>query len=127
VTGIPRGVDTSKAALKAAAKGALSQHGRPGAHAAGAFPFSFGFNWGGAVLSVDRDLACSSVYGYQDLATLLVVSVFIPVPWNFVAMNAVSAYKGWMASQMGSQGVDISFNWWGSVTRIDPRGPHQPC
>jgi hypothetical protein len=124
---VPKGVDTSQAALRAAAHRYTKTHSGAVARAAGFFPFSFSFYGGGAVLSIDRSAACSVVNGYTDVANAIAATVLIPFPWNLLAIAALSNFRNDIRAQMGAQGVNIYFNWWGSVSAIVPLGGYQRC
>jgi hypothetical protein len=114
----------TRAELKAAARRA-TKGGKSVARASGALPVSIRFNWWGAVVSLEREAACFAATGYPALGNLIMS--FIPPPWNFVTMAAVNLHKYWIGAQMGSQGVDLHFNWGGFIHWVEPRGPRQAC
>lgn len=114
-------VDTSEAALRAAAR-RDKKSGHKTARASSFNP-SIRWEWWGARVFIDRDASCflaaDHPWGYAALMT-------IPPPWNVVAVAAVKAYKGFLAMQMGSEGVELHFNWSGTLHWIAPRGVPQP-
>jgi len=82
------------------------------------------FRWWGFILHLDRKTACWAASSHPEYERYL---DNIPQPWQTFVRGGIAAYKWLMAVVMGSEGIDIHFNWFGFVHWIGTRGVLQPC
>jgi hypothetical protein len=79
----------------------------------------------GAILHLDRSEGCFAATGVPAAGDLLLLT--IPWPYGPAALAAVKLHKAWIGSRLGSEGVDLHFNWGGFMHWVETRGFVQPC
>jgi len=88
-------------------------------------PVEVRFQWWDVIVSLDRTVGCFAASGRPEGEAL--IAAFVPPPWSAFAIAAIRAHKTWIGSRMGSEGVDLYFNWAGFIHRVEPRGHLQSC
>lgn len=81
---------------------------------------SLEFRWWGIIVHLNRTAACWAAQSHPQFEQLL---NSIPEPWQTFVRAAIAAYK-WV---MGTDGLDMHFNWFGFVHWLGPNGASQPC
>jgi hypothetical protein len=82
--------------------------------------------WWGAVVHLDRYEGCLAATGVPAARDLLLQA--IPPPYGPIVLAAVQQQKQLIGSRMGTEGVDLHFNWIGGfIHLVETKGQTQPC
>jgi hypothetical protein len=81
--------------------------------------------WWGVIVSLDRPGGCFAATGVPEAGDLLLLT--IPAPWGQIVLLAVKLHKAWIGANMGTDGVDLHFNWGGFLHFVAGRGEPQSC
>jgi len=82
------------------------------------------FKWWGLIVHLDRQEGCFAANGVPEAAALFAL---IPQPYGVAAAATVQLNKAWIGSRVGTEGVDLHFNWAGFMHWVEPRGEPQEC
>jgi hypothetical protein len=86
----------------------------------------FEFRWWGFILHLDRATGCWAAQARPELEKLITGNV--GNVWLIqVILGAIALYKWWIGISLGTNGVQIHFNWFGVVHWIAPDGALRPC
>ena len=80
--------------------------------------------WWGIIVSLNHEEGCFAATGSPAGEALLNA---IPPPWGQIVLIAVKIHKAWIGANIGSDGVDLHFNWGGFLHYVGRRGDPQPC
>ena len=83
------------------------------------------FRWWGAIVSLNRDEGCFAASGLPEFGNFILLA--IPPPWGEIVLAAVILHKSWIGGNMGTDGVDLHFNWGGTLHWVARRGNPQGC
>jgi hypothetical protein len=79
--------------------------------------------WWGVIVTLNREEACFAATGSPAGEALLNT---IPI-WGPIIWAAVKLHKLWIASNTGTDGVDLHFSWLGFLQYVGRRGHFEPC
>jgi hypothetical protein len=79
--------------------------------------------WWGVIVTLNREEGCFAATGSAAGEALLNT---IPV-WGPLIWAAIKLHKLWIASNTGTDGVDLHFNWLGFLQYVGRRGAFEPC
>jgi|tagenome__1003787_1003787.scaffolds.fasta_scaffold18072195_1 hypothetical protein len=80
--------------------------------------------WWGAIVQLNHEEACFASTGSSTGEALLNA---IPPPWGELVKLAVRLNKNWIRANVGTDGVDLHFNWAGFLHWVGRVGDAQPC
>jgi hypothetical protein len=80
--------------------------------------------WWGVIVSLNREEGCFAATGSPAGEALLNA---IPPPWGQIVLLAVKVHKFWIGANMGTEGIDLHFNWGGFLHYVGRRGDPQAC
>lgn len=80
--------------------------------------------WWGIIVSLNHEEGCFAATGVPGAEALFNA---IPPPWGQIVLIAVRIHKAWIGANIGTDGVDLHFNWGGFLHYVGRRGEPQPC
>jgi len=81
--------------------------------------------WWGVIVSLDREWGCFAATGIPALEEL--IKSVVPSPFGDAVVAAIRWHKGWIGRNVGTDGLDLHFNWAGFLHWVEPRGPREGC
>ena len=82
------------------------------------------FRGWGFIAHLNQDAGCWAAASRPELEKLLEA---IPEPWRTFVKGAIAFHKWIFNQRMGTEGLDLHFNWFGFCHWVGPRGGLQPC